>query len=94
MIINKRHFTVVIKDKEIGRYSGASPRIAAMKIARILDGSENEPVEFVIRELGTQKYHTYSSYVDERDKTLTDPDWLGDVVKVCHVSKIGYERRD
>lgn len=94
MVKNKRHFTIIIGDTENGRYSGASPRVCAMKVARIADGTKGEPVEFCLRELGTQKYHTYSSYVDTRAKTATDPDWINDTVRVAHVMKIGYERRD
>lgn len=91
---DKRYFTVVIGSEETGRYSGMNPRSAAMKVARIADGTEDEPVEFTIRELGGYKYHTYSSYVSERDKTSTDPEWLADKVKVCHVEKTKYERRN
>lgn len=91
--MDKRYFTVAIGSEEVGRYGGANPRSAAMKVARMADGTEDTPVEFTIRELGTQKYHTYSSYVSERDRTSTDPEWLADKVKVCHVEKINYERR-
>ena len=94
-MVEKRYYTVVLSDEtELGRYHGnPGPRNAALKVAKKVGATEEDPIEFTIRELGTQKYHTYSGFVEERPRTDADPDWVGDVVHVAKVKKIGYENR-
>ena len=67
---SKRHFTVVIGNKEHGLYVSSTPSLAAKKaISKLCASNKNKKVEFHIREItqGSKK-KTYGPYIGHIEK--------------------------
>ena len=93
----KRNFALrEVNGDETSVFSGNTPRQAALKAARRLDGggqSEDEAdrEEIRLREKGTDKVHIYEGWAWEEDAPDDKPDWMpGDITK-ANVSKQGIE---
>lgn len=94
-----RNFCLLdINNNDIGRYAGKAPRQAALKIANqgITDirlretgvrRSRNTP-EGKITEI---KVHVFTGSKIQRARTDKDPEWLGPMVNIPHVDKVGIE---
>ncbi len=63
--ILKRHFTVVIKNKENGLYISSKPSLAAKKaVIKLCASNKQRKVEFYIREITQDsKKKTYGPYL-------------------------------
>lgn len=95
----KRNFMLLDANHEdIGKFTGKSPRQAALKIAN------TGVVDITIRETGQRrtrntpdgkvaeyKIHYYTGSRIQRPKTDKDPDWMPDMVNIPHVEKLGSE---
>ena len=68
--ISKRHFTVVIKNKENGLYISSTPSLAAKKaVSKLCASDKQKKVEFYIREITRDsKKKTYGPYVGYLEK--------------------------
>ena len=93
----KRNFALrEANGDETSVFSGNTPRQAALKAARRLDGagqSEDEADREAIRlrEKGTDKVHIYEGWAWEEGAPDDKPDWMpGDITK-ANVSKQGIE---
>ena len=86
----KRHFTVVMENKEHGLYVSSSPSSAARKaVSKLCASNKSKKVEFSIREItqGSKKktYGPYSGYIEK----LKEPIELkGRVIKYKPVAKL------
>jgi hypothetical protein len=91
---SKRHFTVVIRDKEHGLYVSSTPSSAARKaVTKLCASNKSKKVEFHIREItqGSKKktYGPYEGYIEK----LKEPIELkGRVVKYKPVAKLGAKK--
>jgi len=67
---SKRHFTVVIKNKENGLYISSTPSSAAKKaVSKLCASNKNKKVEFHIREITRDsKKKTYGPYIGYLEK--------------------------
>jgi hypothetical protein len=87
---SKRHFTVVMGDKEHGLYVSSNPSSAAKKVVtKLCAANKSKKVEFSIREItqGSKK-KTYGPYVGHIEK-LKDPIKLeGRVIKYKSIVKL------
>ena len=87
---SKRHFTVVIRNKEHGLYVSSTPSSAARKaVTKLCTANKSKKVEFSIREItqGSKKktYGPYSGYIEK----LKEPIELkGRVIKYKPVAKL------
>ena len=87
---SKRHFTVVIRNKEHGLYVSSTPSSAARKaVTKLCTANKSKKVEFSIREItqGSKKktYGPYEGYIEK----LKDPIELkGRVIKYKPVAKL------
>ena len=87
---SKRHFTVVIGNKEHGLYVSSTPSSAARKaVTKLCTANKSKKVEFHIREItqGSKKktYGPYSGYIEK----LKEPIELkGRVIKYKPVAKL------
>jgi hypothetical protein len=87
---SKRHFTVVMGDKEHGLYVSSSPSSAAKKaVTKLCISNKSKKVEFYMREItqGSKKktYGPYSGYIEK----LKEPIKLkGRVIKYKPVAKL------
>jgi hypothetical protein len=75
MSSSKRHFTVVMRNKEHGLYSSSSPSSAARKaVSKLCADNKKKKVEFSIREttqLSNKKvYGPYIGYMQKLDKPI------------------------
>ncbi len=86
MLDKKRNFALIVNDEEIGMFTGKSPRQAALKVAT--KGYD----EFALRETGTQKRHLYAGKRTQQKTSPDSPTWLGDVVWIPNVKKLGMEQ--
>lgn len=94
-----RNFCLLdINNNDIGRYAGKAPRQAALKIANqgITDIRLRETG--VRRSRNTQegkitevKVHVFAGSKIQRAKTDKDPAWLGPMINIPHVKKVGIE---
>jgi hypothetical protein len=93
----KRNFALrEANGDETSVFSGNTPRQAALKAARRLDGAgqseeQADREEIRLREKGTDKVHIYEGWAWEEDAPEDKPDWMpGDITK-ANVSKQGIE---
>jgi hypothetical protein len=95
----KRNFMLLNADHEdIGKFTGKSPRQAALKIAN------TGVINITIRETGQRrsrnikgekvveyKVHHYTGSRALKHKGENDPEWMPEMVNVPHVEKVGSE---
>jgi hypothetical protein len=72
---SKRHFTVVIKNKENGLYISSRPSLAAKKaVSKLCASNKNKKIEFHIREITRDSkkktYGPYIGYLEQLDKSI------------------------
>jgi hypothetical protein len=87
---SKRHFTVVMGDKEHGLYVSSSPSSAAKKaVTKLCTANKSKKVEFYIREItqGSKK-KTYGPYVGYIEKLKEPIELKGRVIKYKPVAKL------
>jgi len=86
----KRHFTVVIGNKEHGLYVSSSPSSAARKaVSKLCATDKKKKVQFQIREItqGSKK-KTYGPYLGEIEKLAKPIELKGRVIKYKPVAKL------
>ena len=86
----KRHFTVVIGNKEHGLYVSSSPSSAARKaVTKLCATDKKRKVQFNIREItqGSKK-KTYGPYVGEMKKLDKPIELKGRIIKYKPVAKL------
>jgi hypothetical protein len=86
----KRHFTVVIGNKEHGLYVSSSPSSAARKaVSKLCATDKKRKVEFQIREItqGSKK-KTYGPYLGYIEKLAKPIELKGRVIKYKPVAKL------
>ena len=87
---SKRHFTVVMGNKEHGLYVSSTPSSAAKKaVTKLCTANKSKKVEFSIREItqGSKKktYGPYEGYIEK----LTEPiELMGRVIRYKPVAKL------
>ena len=87
---SKRHFTVVIGNKEHGLYVSSSPSSAARKaVSKLCATDKKKKVQFQIREItqGSKK-KTYGPYLGEIEKLAKPIELKGRVIKYKPVAKL------
>ena len=87
---SKRHFTVVIGNKEHGLYVSSSPSSAARKaVSKLCATDKKRKVKFSIREItqGSKK-KTYGPYLGEIEKLAKPIELKGRVIKYKPVAKL------
>ena len=87
---SKRHFTVVMGNKENGLYVSSSPSSAAKKaVTKLCTANKSKKVEFYIREItqGSKK-KTYGPYVGYIEKLKEPIELKGRVIKYKPVAKL------
>jgi hypothetical protein len=72
--------------KEIGVFTGKSPRQAALKAAN------RGNTDIRLRERGTKKVHIFTGERVQVDKPKSAPAWLPDKVWIPKVKKVGTEK--
>ena len=79
----KRHFTVVMGNKEHGLYVSSSPSSAARKaVTKLCSSNKNKKVEFHIREITqSSKKKTYGPYLGHIDKLKKPIELKGRLIK-------------
>ncbi|RLG22888.1 chromosomal protein MC1 [Methanosarcinales archaeon] len=77
--------------EEVGVFTGRQPRQAALKAARRLGGTKDNPVTIRLREKGTKKVHVFEGWVEIVDAPANRPAWMPPKIKKAHVRKIGIE---
>ena len=87
---SKRHFTVVVGNKEHGLYCSSSPSSAARKVVSKLCGKKNgKKVEFCLREItqGSKKktYGPYLGHVEKLAKPIQLKGRLVERMPVAHL---------
>lgn len=89
-------YTIVNADgTESGHYTGKTPRQAAMKAVKVLQGTKEHPVTFKLRELGVKdKLHVFKGYTAMEKAPEKRPAWMKETVRVAHVEKVGVEKSD
>ena len=86
----KRHFTVVMGNKEHGLYVSSSPSSAARKaVTKLCSSNKNKKVEFHIREItqGSKK-KTYGPYLGHIEKLKKPIELKGRLVKYKPEAKL------
>ena len=78
----KRHFTIVIKNKENGLYISSTPSLAAKKaVSKLCASNKHKKVEFHIREITRDsKKKTYGPYIGYLEK-LTESKYKPNIYK-------------
>ena len=87
---SKRHFTVVMGDKEHGLYVSSTPSSAAKKaVTKLCTANKSKKVEFHIREItqGSKK-KTYGPYEGHLEKLKEPIELKGRVIKYKPVAKL------
>ena len=87
---SKRHFTVVIGNKEHGLYVSSSPSSAARKaVSKLCATDKKKKVQFSIREItqGSKK-KTYGPYLGEIEKLAKPIELKGRIIKYKPVAKL------
>ncbi len=82
----KRYFVLLKGSKEVGVFTGSSPRAAALKAA----SRDNKDIQ--LRERGTKKIHIYKG---ERKKVAAPadrPSWMPAQVWKPNVKKVGIKK--
>ena len=93
---SKRHFTVVMGDKEHGLYVSSSPSSAARKaITKLCASNKSKKVEFCIREItqGSKK-KTYGPYLGYIEKLKQPIELKGRVIKYKPVVKLSKKKSE
>ena len=90
---SKRHFTVVMRNKEHGLYVSSTPSSAARKaVTKLCTSNKSKKVEFHIREItqGSKKktYGPYLGYIEKLDKPI---ELKGRVIRYKPVAKLSRE---
>ena len=91
----KRHFTVVIGNKEHGLYVSSSPSSAARKaVSKLCATDKKKKVQFHIREI-TQgsKNKTYGPYLGDIEKLAKPIELKGRVIKYKPVAKLSDKKK-
>ena len=95
------HRNFVVRDpsgEETNRFTGQTPRQAALKAARRLDPAESEHEatreNIRLRETGTKKLHLYKGWVWREEAPENKPDWMPETITQANVSKEGIEHLD
>jgi hypothetical protein len=86
----KRHFTVVMGNKEHGLYVSSSPSSAARKaVSKLCATDKKKKVQFSIREItqGSKK-KTYGPYLGEIEKLAKPIELKGRIIKYKPVAKL------
>ena len=86
----KRHFTVVMGNKEHGLYVSSSPSSAARKaVSKLCATDKKKKVQFSMREItqGSKK-KTYGPYLGEIEKLAKPIELKGRVIKYKPVAKL------
>ena len=82
----KRNFGLINeKGEEVGTFSGAQPRDAALKVAN--RGVSN----IVLREKGTKKVHIFTGERKQVKKPKNAPAWMPDKIWKPSAKKVGIE---
>ena len=92
---SKRHFTVVIGNKEHGLYVSSSPSSAARKaVSKLCATDKKKKVQFSIREItqGSKK-KTYGPYLGEIEKLAKPIELKGRVIKYKPVAKLADKKK-
>ena len=87
---SKRHFTVVIGNKEHGLYVSSSPSSAARKaVSKLCATDKKRKVQFSIREItqGSKK-KTYGPYLGEIEKLAKPIELKGRIIRYKPVAKL------
>ena len=87
---SKRHFTVVMENKEHGLYVSSSPSSAAKKaVTKLCTANKGKKVEFYIREItqGSKK-KTYGPYIGYIEKLKEPIELKGRIIKYKPVAKL------
>ena len=90
----KRHFTVVMGNKEHGLYVSSSPSSAARKaVSKLCATDKKKKVQFSIREItqGSKK-KTYGPYLGEIEKLTKPIELKGRVIKYKPVAKLASKK--
>ncbi|WP_049996166.1 non-histone chromosomal MC1 family protein [Halococcus sediminicola] len=84
--------------EETSRFTGKTPRQAALKAARRFDPADSESeatrIRFRIRETGTKKLHIYEGWAWRDEAPPDKPDWMPETITEANVSKEGVEHLD
>ena len=89
-ILSKRHFTVIIGNKEHGLYVSSTPSSAARKaVTKLCTANKSKKVEFHIREItqGSKK-KTYGPFLGHMEKLKEPIELKGRVIKYKPVAKL------
>lgn len=92
---SKRHFTVVMGNKEHGLYVSSSPSSAARKaVSKLCATDKKRKVQFSIREItqGSKK-KTYGPYLGEIEKLKESIELKGRVIKYKPVAKLADKKK-
>jgi hypothetical protein len=97
--LKKRNFMLLnAAHEDIGKFTGKSPRQAALKVANsgVVDITLRETGQRRVRstidgKVAEYKVHYYTGSRILRPKTEKDPDWMPAMVNIPHVEKIGSE---
>ena len=92
---SKRHFTVVMGNKEHGLYVSSTPSSAARKaVTKLCTANKSKKVEFYIREItqGSKK-KTYGPYEGHIEKLKEPIELKGRVIKYKPVAKLSGKTR-
>jgi hypothetical protein len=95
----KRNFMLLnLQHEDIGKFTGKSPRQAALKVANsgVIDIALRETGQRRVRntrdgKVTEYKIHYFTGSRIKRAKTEKDPDWMPEWVNIPHVEKIGSE---
>jgi hypothetical protein len=87
---SKRHFTVVMENKEHGLYVSSTPSSAARKaVTKLCSSNKSKKVEFCIREItqGSKK-KTYGPYLGHIEKLKDSIELKGRIIKYKPIAKL------
>lgn len=95
----KRNFMLLnLQHEDIGKFTGKSPRQAALKVANsgVIDIALRETGQRRVRstrdgKVTEYKIHYFTGSRIKRAKTEKDPDWMPEMVNIPHVEKLGSE---
>jgi hypothetical protein len=94
--LSKRHFTVVMDDKEHGLYVSSTPSSAAKKaVTKLCASNKSKKVEFCLREItqGSKK-KTYGTYIGHIEKLKKPIELKGRVIKYKPVVKLSKKKSE
>jgi hypothetical protein len=82
----KRNFVLIKGGKEVGVFTGTSPRQAALKVAN------QGIVNIQLRERGTKKIHIFKGSRKKVPAPANKPDWMPDKIWKPNVKKVGIKK--